>query len=294
MVNSNWPLCLIICQIVNLIEETGHFNVTNTTFDFDLFSLDESTVRKLQSYLEATATWQEVEKGVWMAAAAAAAAVDSPLRLLCKETTSSYTCCICFTGLTEPSNNYHTNRNTRTNTSTHEDARPSHDAGEEPGGGGGGGVEESTGVAKLCLQSGFPLHISFFESVQSCGMHPAPPPSLILLLPLQNPILPLLLLFLPLNTHTPYSAEHSSSLPPTVSWSSFLSRHSLELCVCVVCACTCVWALLRFKRRCCLSGYWLLFVGQVWAQTTVSPPPSHAKQIQILYSNNPPSNIYEP
>lgn len=43
-------------QIVNLIEETGHFNVTNTTFDFDLFSLDESTVRKLQSCLEAVAT----------------------------------------------------------------------------------------------------------------------------------------------------------------------------------------------------------------------------------------------
>uniref|UniRef100_A0A2K6R8X3 MLLT1 super elongation complex subunit n=1 Tax=Rhinopithecus roxellana TaxID=61622 RepID=A0A2K6R8X3_RHIRO len=42
--------------IVNLIEETGHFNVTNTTFDFDLFSLDETTVRKLQSYLEAVAT----------------------------------------------------------------------------------------------------------------------------------------------------------------------------------------------------------------------------------------------
>nr|XP_023699289.1 protein ENL-like isoform X3 [Paramormyrops kingsleyae] len=46
----------VLQQIVNLIEETGHFNVTNTTFDFDLFSLDESTVRKLQSYLEATAT----------------------------------------------------------------------------------------------------------------------------------------------------------------------------------------------------------------------------------------------
>jgi len=45
---------LPLYQIVNLIEETGHFNVTNTTFDFDLFSLDESTVRKLQSYLEAT------------------------------------------------------------------------------------------------------------------------------------------------------------------------------------------------------------------------------------------------
>ncbi|XP_069505655.1 protein ENL isoform X2 [Ambystoma mexicanum] len=42
----------VLQQIVNLIEETGHFNVTNTTFDFDLFSLDETTVRKLQSYLD--------------------------------------------------------------------------------------------------------------------------------------------------------------------------------------------------------------------------------------------------
>lgn len=60
---SFWHACnrrtRVSLQIVNLIEETGHFNVTNTTFDFDLFSLDESTVRKLQSYLEATATWQE-------------------------------------------------------------------------------------------------------------------------------------------------------------------------------------------------------------------------------------------
>ncbi|XP_066500369.1 protein ENL isoform X2 [Hoplias malabaricus] len=46
----------VLQQIVNLIEETGHFNVTNTTFDFDLFSLDEPTVRKLQKYLEATTT----------------------------------------------------------------------------------------------------------------------------------------------------------------------------------------------------------------------------------------------
>lgn len=52
------PACLLPAQIVNLIEETGHFNVTNTTFDFDLFSLDETTVRKLQSYLEAVATWR--------------------------------------------------------------------------------------------------------------------------------------------------------------------------------------------------------------------------------------------
>nr|XP_048283467.1 protein ENL isoform X2 [Myodes glareolus] len=40
----------------NVLQQTGHFNVTNTTFDFDLFSLDESTVRKLQSCLEAVAT----------------------------------------------------------------------------------------------------------------------------------------------------------------------------------------------------------------------------------------------
>lgn len=53
---SSKPSPPLLPQIVNLIEETGHFNVTNTTFDFDLFSLDESTVRKLQSYLEATAT----------------------------------------------------------------------------------------------------------------------------------------------------------------------------------------------------------------------------------------------
>lgn len=43
---------LLFLQIVNLIEETGHFHITNTTFDFDLCSLDRSTVRKLQSYLE--------------------------------------------------------------------------------------------------------------------------------------------------------------------------------------------------------------------------------------------------
>uniref|UniRef100_A0A6I8NA15 YEATS domain-containing protein n=1 Tax=Ornithorhynchus anatinus TaxID=9258 RepID=A0A6I8NA15_ORNAN len=45
----------ILQQIVNLIEETGHFNVTNTTFDFDLFSLDETTIRKLQGYLDTVA-----------------------------------------------------------------------------------------------------------------------------------------------------------------------------------------------------------------------------------------------
>lgn len=56
--SSSHTSLLLSLQIVNLIEETGHFNVTNTTFDFDLFSLDETTVRKLQSYLEAVATWR--------------------------------------------------------------------------------------------------------------------------------------------------------------------------------------------------------------------------------------------
>lgn len=47
----SYVLCCLL-QIVNLIEETGHFHITNTTFDFDLCSLDRGTVRKLQSYLE--------------------------------------------------------------------------------------------------------------------------------------------------------------------------------------------------------------------------------------------------
>lgn len=67
----------------------------------------------------------------------------------------------------------------------------------------------------------------FCLSVQSCGMHPTPSPSTScthIAPAFAKPILPLLLhlSFLPLHTHTPYSAEHSSSLPPAVSWSSFL------------------------------------------------------------------------
>ncbi|XP_035272807.1 protein AF-9-like [Anguilla anguilla] len=46
----------VLQQIVNLIEETGHFHLTNTTFDFDLCSLDRTTVRKLQSYLQTSGT----------------------------------------------------------------------------------------------------------------------------------------------------------------------------------------------------------------------------------------------
>lgn len=53
---------LFFLQIVNLIEETGHFHITNTTFDFDLCSLDKTTVRKLQSYLETSgSSWRLVQ-----------------------------------------------------------------------------------------------------------------------------------------------------------------------------------------------------------------------------------------
>lgn len=52
----------VFLQIVNLIEETGHFHITNTTFDFDLCSLDKTTVRKLQSYLEMSgSSWRFVQ-----------------------------------------------------------------------------------------------------------------------------------------------------------------------------------------------------------------------------------------
>ncbi|XP_076350154.1 uncharacterized protein LOC143246842 isoform X2 [Tachypleus tridentatus] len=40
-----------IQQVVDMIEETGLYFVTNSTFDFDLCSLDKNTVRKLQSCL---------------------------------------------------------------------------------------------------------------------------------------------------------------------------------------------------------------------------------------------------
>lgn len=53
----------ILQQIVNLIEETGHFHITNTTFDFDLCSLDRSTVRKLQSYLGTSWGTQQLVAG---------------------------------------------------------------------------------------------------------------------------------------------------------------------------------------------------------------------------------------
>lgn len=73
-----------------------------------------------------------------------------------------------------------------------------------------------------------------------------------------NPTLPLLLLLFPLDIHTPYLAEHSSSLAPAVSWISFLSQHILELCVvCVstVCACMRVSVSAEVKE---MPSLWLL------------------------------------
>lgn len=94
------------------------------------------------------------------------------------ETTSVHVRRSPFTGLTEPSNNYHANRNTQANTSTHKDTQTHlHRRKLEE-------EEEEEGAAELHPQSGFSLHISGVESVQSCGIHP--PPALMLLLPSQT------------------------------------------------------------------------------------------------------------
>lgn len=60
------PVVLSVFQIVNLIEETGHFHITNTTFDFDLCSLDRSTVRKLQSYLDTSGLSWDSALSSWL------------------------------------------------------------------------------------------------------------------------------------------------------------------------------------------------------------------------------------
>ena len=39
-------------EIVNIIEQTGLFNLTSTTFDFDLCKLDDSTLNKLVKFVE--------------------------------------------------------------------------------------------------------------------------------------------------------------------------------------------------------------------------------------------------
>ena len=41
-------------EIVNIIEQTGLFNLTASTFDFDLCKLDDSTLNKLEKFVEPT------------------------------------------------------------------------------------------------------------------------------------------------------------------------------------------------------------------------------------------------
>lgn len=41
-------------RVVDVIEKTGQFNITSSTFDFDLCSLDKTTVIRLQKCLDAT------------------------------------------------------------------------------------------------------------------------------------------------------------------------------------------------------------------------------------------------
>lgn len=47
----------LVQQVVNVIEETGMYKISDATFDFDLCSLDSNTVKKLQVCLEMPVCW---------------------------------------------------------------------------------------------------------------------------------------------------------------------------------------------------------------------------------------------
>lgn len=216
------------------------------------------------------------ETGLWMAAAAE---VDSPPCLLfLKRGQAATSCCSCFTGPTEPSNNYHTNRNMRTNTSTHEDTPPSRDAGEDTEGGGVEGRKggwRRSGVAELRLQSGFSLHISFFFlslcRAVVCTPHPLLHPTA--LPPLQTQYFPSSSSFF---TRTLLTRQNASVPFPLLSAGAHFSPNIFfELCVCACERC------LGFKRRCCLCGYRLLFVHEARAQTTAGFAPSHTNKYRF-------------
>ena len=40
-------------EIVNIIEQTGQYNLTQSTFDFDLCKLDDHTLSKLSKFMDA-------------------------------------------------------------------------------------------------------------------------------------------------------------------------------------------------------------------------------------------------
>ena len=179
------------------------------------------------------------------------AEVDSPPRLLSfKEGANSHICRSRLTGLTEPSNNYHTNRNTRTkhkHTWRHTTFRWRW-GGDWRRRCGREGWEKTPSTVRIftthlffsvCAELWNAPHTPSFTPLHSycsrlCKANTPPPPSH----------------FLPLHTHTPYLAERSSSLPPAVSWSSFLSRHTVESCVCWLCMCVFVCVCVCACGRC--------------------------------------------
>ena len=209
------------------------------------------------------------------------AEVDSPPRLLSfKEGANSHICRSRLTGLTEPSNNYHTNRNTRTkhkHTWRHTTFRWRW-GGDWRRRCGREGWEKTPSTVRI-----FTTHLFFFCLCRAVECTPHPllhPPALILLSPLQSQYSPPSLPFPPpshahsllgrtLQFPSPCCQLELISLP-TYCW--VVCVLTVHVCVCV-CVCVCMRALLRFKRRCCLCGYRLLFVHGAWAQFRDSVPP---------------------
>lgn len=139
-------------------------------------------------------------------------------------------CCSALTGMTEPSNGYHTHTDTHKQTDkAHRKPQRHYHAGKE--------LEEDGALQQLNSSSSQDFHhtslvLSLCRAVEFAPPTPPPHPSAFFSLlhsyckPRTPPRLPPRVLPL-LYTHTPWSTEHSGSLPHVVSWSSFLSQHAL-------------------------------------------------------------------
>ena len=203
------------------------------------------------------------------------AEVDSPPLLLSfKEGISSHICRSHLTGLTEPSNNYHTNRNTRTkhkHTWRHTTFRWRW-GGDWRRRCGREGWEKTPSTVRIftthlffsvCAELWNAPHTPSFTPLHSycsrlCKANPPPP--------FPPPSHAHSLLGRPLQFPSPCCQLELISLP-TYCWVVCVG-----VCVCA-CVCACMQALLRFKRRCCLCGYRLLFVHGARAQFRGSVPP---------------------